>query len=164
LAALTFLVCHRDSALPVGFPALPVVQGNLPNADKVALGRRLFFDPRLSADQKVSCATCHAPGHAFADTKELSTGVLGKTGDRNTPSLLNVAFVPRLLWDGTVPNLEEQVRYPIRHPQEMDSTERKAVAFQKSDNQYPGLFDKAFSDPEITFQPSRKPSRASSVR
>jgi cytochrome c peroxidase len=86
---------------------------------KVALGRTLFFDRRLSADGNVSCATCHDPARAFTDGKPVAIGVMAKQGTRNTPTILNAAFAESLFWDGRARSLEEQVSHPLMSSFEM---------------------------------------------
>ncbi|MBS3914085.1 MAG: c-type cytochrome [Bacteroidetes bacterium] len=83
------------------------------------LGKKLFFDPILSSDKTISCASCHKPEFAFADTMAFSKGVGGQLTARNTPSAMNVAGRPYLFWDGRVATLEEQVLHPIANPVEM---------------------------------------------
>src|SRR5215470_12342467 len=88
----------------------------------VETGRQLFFDKRLSADSSVSCATCHDPQRGFADSEVLSPGVLGRKGNRHTPSLIGRGAGTLQFWDGRSPGLEQQVLEPIRNPNEMGMT------------------------------------------
>lgn len=81
---------------------------------EIDLGRYLFFDPALSANSKVACASCHNPTHAFADGRARSVGVGAREVRRNAPSLWNVGFLQRLFWDGRAHSLEEQMQGP-RH-------------------------------------------------
>lgn len=106
--------------LPDHFPEMPVPANNPLSVDAVELGRLLFHDTRLSRDGLVSCATCHLQHLAFSDGQALSTGIEGRTGLRNAPSLANVAYAPRLFADGGVPSLELQVLAPIADVNEMD--------------------------------------------
>jgi len=87
--------------------------------DKVALGRTLFFDPRLSSDNTVSCATCHFPQAAFADKRQVSLGVGLQAGDRNAPTIINRAFSREQFWDGRAGSLEEQLKLPLINSTEM---------------------------------------------
>jgi len=87
---------------------------------KAGLGRRLFFDPILSNDRSVSCATCHDPARAFTDERTLAVGVFGRVGKRHSPSLVNRGFGRSQFWDGRAATLEAQVLQPIRDPNEMD--------------------------------------------
>jgi cytochrome c peroxidase len=84
--------------------------------DQVELGRLLFFDPILSGDRTISCASCHKPAYAFADTTALSPGVSGRKGTRNTPSAMNIAIQDIFFWDGRARTLEEQALAPIANP------------------------------------------------
>lgn len=107
--------------LPPGAPVPPVPEANRPTATRVALGKRLFFDERLSLGRGISCASCHHPARAFSDTVALSVGVHGTTGFRNASSLANVAYHPALFRDGGVPTLEQQVLAPVHDEAEMDA-------------------------------------------
>ncbi len=89
------------------------------NKDKVALGRSLFFDPRLSSDNTVSCASCHSPQAAFSDKRKVSLGVGLLAGDRNAPTIINRAFSGEQFWDGAANSLEEQAKLPLINPKEM---------------------------------------------
>lgn len=87
---------------------------------KVELGRKLFFDPRLSGDNRMSCATCHMPDKAYGDGLALSTGADGNPLARNTQTCLNVGFFKVFFWDGRAASLEEQALGPIQSPVEMN--------------------------------------------
>src|SRR5579885_3174299 len=91
---------------PLGLPPVPIPADNPPTAETIELGRRLYYDPILSSDGSVSCATCHDPEHGFADPKPVSTGVGGKTGTRNSPTVFNSAYFKVQFWDGRAPDLE----------------------------------------------------------
>lgn len=99
---------------------VPAPKENPTTPEKVALGKLLFFDPRLSGDNKMSCATCHRPDKSFSDGLALAKGAGGKTLKRNSPSLLNVGFKTTLFWDGRVKTLEEQALLPIQAADEMN--------------------------------------------
>jgi len=86
---------------------------------KVALGERLFFDGRLSADGTVACSTCHDPARAFTDGRPTSIGIDGRVGQRNAPTILNALYDETQFWDGRVKTLEEQAALPIVNPIEM---------------------------------------------
>jgi cytochrome c peroxidase len=105
------------STLPVEPPA-PADNPTTP--DRVALGKQLFFDPRLSGDNKMSCSTCHVPAKAFADGLPAPNGAGGRPLARNTQSLLNVAFYTAYFWDGRAGSLEEQALAPMRAADEMN--------------------------------------------
>ena len=85
---------------PLGLPPVPIPADNPPTAETIALGRRLYYDPVLSADNTVSCATCHDPRFGFADPKPVSEGVDKKTGTRNSPPVTNAAYFKVQFWDG----------------------------------------------------------------
>lgn len=115
--------------IPLGLDGLlPVPAGNPLTAEGVSLGRELFFDPRLSRDRSLSCASCHRPEWRFTDDRPLAVGVFGRTGGRRTPSLLNRAYGRAFFWDGRETTLEEQVVQPIVNPKEMDLPLEEAVA------------------------------------
>src|SRR5579863_3557576 len=90
----------QEITAPLGLPPVPIPPDNPPTAETIALGRRLYYDPILSADNSVSCATCHAPQFGFADPKPVSEGVGKKTGTRNSPPVVNVAYFKVQFWDG----------------------------------------------------------------
>jgi cytochrome c peroxidase len=90
------------------------------SAEKIALGKKLFFDTRLSIDESVSCATCHLPAFGFTDRKKVSEGVENRKTDRNSPSILNAIFLPTVMFDAHITSLEMQVIVPIQEHVEMD--------------------------------------------
>ena len=99
-------------ALPEVAPAPP---NNPTTPEKVALGRRLFNDRRLSGDGTLNCGSCHdLYGHAGADGRRTATGINGQIGGRNAPTVWNAAFQSVMFWDGRAPSLEEQAKGPIR--------------------------------------------------
>jgi cytochrome c peroxidase len=100
--------------------AVPAPKGNPTTPEKVALGKLLFFDPRLSGDNILSCATCHRPDRAFGDGLPQARGAGGRTLRRNTPSLLNVGFYSTFHWDGRAKSLEGQALLPIQAADEMN--------------------------------------------
>jgi cytochrome c peroxidase len=113
----------RSDAAPrlAPLPAeVPAPDDNPTTAERVELGKQLFFDPRLSGDNTMSCATCHDPGKAFGDGLERAKGHGGKTLERNTPGLLNAGLYSTYLWDGRANSLEEQALTPIQSPAEMN--------------------------------------------
>ena len=101
--------------LPLGLDLyFPVPEENPLTPEKVVLGRRLFFDPILSRDKSVSCAACHDPLLAFTDGRRISQGIFGRSGVRNTPTIVNRAYGKSQFLDGRVSTLEEQVILPIQ--------------------------------------------------
>ena len=123
-------------AIPADNPQTP---------DKVALGQRLFFDGRLSADGTVACSTCHDPGRAFTDGRATSIGIGGRTGQRNAPTILNALYNATQFWDGRAATLEQQAAMPIINPVEMGQpTLDAAVAAVASDAGYRDAFQRVF--------------------
>ncbi|HYF32087.1 MAG TPA: cytochrome c peroxidase [Chitinophagaceae bacterium] len=114
-------------------------------ANKAELGKVLFFDPILSSDSTISCASCHLPEFAFADTARVSTGVGGSKGTRNTPSAMNVLLQRSFFWDGRAASLEEQALKPIENPVEMNLPIDKAVARLQNSKTYSAWFRKIFN-------------------
>lgn len=125
-------------------PPLPPDPGNAvaDDPDAAELGHHLFFDTRLSADGKVSCATCHQPEHHFTDQRPLGVGIA--TGDRNTMSLVGVAYSPWLFWDGRKDSLWSQALEPLENPLEHGSDRRDIVTLIKSDADYRRRYGKVF--------------------
>jgi cytochrome c peroxidase len=117
--------------LPRGVPAdlweLLVPPDNPVTADKVSLGRRLYYDKRLSSDGTVSCATCHDPSRGFSDGRRVAAGIGGRTGARNSPTVLNAVFNEFQFWDGRASSLEEQAKGPMVNPVEMGFTSHDEV-------------------------------------
>ncbi len=114
--------------VPAGLPADEVERAQEATEAQVELGRQLFFDPVLSSDRTVACASCHKPEHGFADTEPLSTGVGGRRTTRNAPTLYNRALGRTFMWDGRAQSLEEQVLLPIVNELEMNLSLDAAVA------------------------------------
>jgi cytochrome c peroxidase len=114
---------------------------------RAELGRRLFFDPILSSDRTVSCASCHKPELAFADDRAVSVGVGGKLGTRNTPSVMNASGRTSLFWDGRAETLEDQALHPIENPVEMALPVPEALARLNADPSYAKQFELAYNGP-----------------
>jgi cytochrome c peroxidase len=111
---------------------------------KAQLGKKLFFDPILSENHTISCASCHKPQFAFADTSRFSQGIYGHLTTRNTPSAMNVRGRTSLFWDGRVKSLEEQALAPLVHPNEMGLPLTEAVKRLNADVFYRQAFRKIF--------------------
>lgn len=107
---------------------------------EVELGKKLFFDPILSSDSTVSCASCHKPEYGFADNVAFSTGVGGKKTSRNTPSVLNMKNRTAFFWDGRASSLEEQALGPIQNPDEMNLPIAQAIERLKNHPFYSQAF------------------------
>jgi cytochrome c peroxidase len=116
------------------------------------LGRVLFYDTRLSANNTVACGSCHLQSHAFATPQRFSKGFEGKMTDRNAMSLVNLRFYTRgrFFWDERARSLEEQVLMPIQSKTEMGQDLTQLVALLAQDARYPELFSEAFGDAQIT--------------
>lgn len=112
---------------------------------KAALGKKLFSEKILSKDSSVSCASCHIPKFAFADTVAFSKGIGGKLTTRNTPSVLNMKNRPYYFWDGRAASLEEQALMPIANPDEMGLPIEEAVQRLNEHREYKLLFKKIFN-------------------
>jgi cytochrome c peroxidase len=123
-----------------------------PTPERVRLGRWLFFDPRLSADDTVSCATCHQPEHGFSQPTPVATGVGGRRGTRKAPSIVNQAWsiYPHFFWDGRAESLEAQALGPIANPVEMALSHDEMVAKVGRVEGYRPYFAEAFGDNEVT--------------
>ncbi len=105
--------------IPLGLVEIVWPEENPYSAEKAELGWLLFFDTRLSSDRSVSCASCHAPAHAYADGRPVSTGIKQQKGGRSAPSVINRVYGAAQFWDGRAASLEEQAKGPIANPIEM---------------------------------------------
>ena len=123
---------------------LPVPEDNPLTPEKVALGRRLFFDPILSRDYTLACASCHDPRRAFVDGLPIAVGIEDRHGTRNAPAIFNRAYGKTQFLDGRAASLEEQALQPIQNPREFDMTPEAVVTRLKDHSDYPGLFQAAF--------------------
>jgi len=108
--------------IPSGLPQLIVPANNPLTAEKIALGRQLYFDKRLSIDNTVACASCHDPAKGYSNGEQFATGVDGKKGGRNSPTVINSAYQSFQFWDGRAKTLEDQALGPIQNPIEMNLT------------------------------------------
>ncbi len=130
----TSLPAHRDGFTP----------------QQIDLGRYLFFDPALSADGSISCASCHHPDKGFSDNRARSIGIYGHEVARSAPTLWNVAFLKRLFWDARAETLEEQAQGPLYHPHEMGNNEAQLRQTLNDNPTYRSLFREAFPGAEST--------------
>jgi cytochrome c peroxidase len=138
--------------LPLGLQAgsAYIPDDNLMSDDKIALGKLLYFDKRISKDGTLACASCHNPFHGFADPERTSAGVVGKPGTRNSPTVINRLFSADQFWDGRAKDLEAQAHGPITNPIEMAmGSEAEAVERVRAVKGYAPLFAKAFGDDAI---------------
>jgi cytochrome c peroxidase len=132
----------------VGFPAALaewVISPTSLRPARVALGQKLFFEPRLSGNGTVACATCHDPARGFTDGRPVSIGIHGRVGQRNAPTILNALYSKTQFWDGRVATLEQQAALPITNPFEMGSASvAEAVSRISGDKDYQARFMQAF--------------------
>jgi cytochrome c peroxidase len=136
--------------VPLGLPPVPVPADNPVTAETVALGRKLFYEKRLSADNTISCSMCHSPQLGFSDGRKFSLGVAGKRGTRHAPTVINAAYSRMQFWDGRAPSLELQAAGPIANPVEMNQPHDVSVAKLAADPQYKAMFEAAFGPGPIT--------------
>jgi cytochrome c peroxidase len=130
---------------PVAWTTIYVPAGNEPTADRIALGRKLYFDTRLSKDGTLACATCHDVSRGFTDHRSVSEGIGDQLGKRSAPTTMNAAMMQSQFWDGRAPSLEEQAKLPILNPIEMGHPDAaSAMAGVNTDHAYQGLFQKAY--------------------
>ena len=140
--------------IPSGFPT-PVYsfQNNTPTNEKFILGRELFYDPILSADNTISCGSCHQAFSAFAHSQhDLSHGINGLLGTRNSPALQNLNWKSSFMWDGGINHIEIQPLAPIQNPIEMGESLNNVIAKLQSKTKYQDLFRNAYGNDSITSQ------------
>ncbi len=149
-SGIVCLASERDtSPVPKGLPPVPHPEDNPPSPEKIALGKQLFFDKRVSRGSKLACVNCHVPQKGYTDGKRFATGVTGKQGGRSAPSLINAAYNRFLFWDGREPSLEAQALGPIQNPIEMNMSLEDLVAKLKPIEGYRTQFQEVFGG-EIT--------------
>lgn len=154
VAAIYIFGAPKKAATPLANFSAPFIYGRfqVPNdnpltTESVALGRRLFYDPRLSGNNQISCATCHQQEFAFTDGLKASVGVSGKPLAFNSMSLANLMWGPqRFFWDGRSESLEDQALQPIQHPDEMAQSLDELMAELAADAVYVELFDAAYGE------------------
>lgn len=166
MSGAVLLGCHPDPEhtvsrppeigfeVPPGWPEPAYHFENNPLTwDGFELGRKVFYDERLSRDQSVSCGSCHQQFAAFAHKDhDVSHGVDNLLGTRNSPPLFNLNWHTSYFWDGGVNHLESQPINPIENPVEMDETIPGIIAKMEADPEYGPMFEKAFGTPEINSQ------------
>ncbi len=130
---------------PTAWTTIFVPAGNELTPDRVALGRKLYFDTRLSRDGTLACATCHDVSRGFTDHRSVSEGIGDRLGKRSAPTTMNAALLQSQFWDGRAPSLEEQAKLPILNPIEMGHPDSAgAMASVNTDPAYRTLFQKAY--------------------
>lgn len=129
---------------------ISIPQNNPTTQAGVYLGRNLFYEPLLSANNKISCSSCHEQKRAFTDGKAFSNGVDGTLTSRNSMALVNLLWARRFFWDGRATGLEAQAAFPLSDPHEMGQALTVSAAKLRQSPKYPILFQKAFGDTAIT--------------
>lgn len=140
------------AAAPFGMDLYVAGAKQKPTPERVRLGRWLFYDTRLSADNTISCATCHRPEYAFSQPTAAPIGIGGRAGSRKTPTFVNetVTLEPHFFWDGRAASLEEQLLEPIANPNEMGNTHDAMVRTLSGIRGYQPYFAQAFGSGGIT--------------
>ena len=138
--------------IPSNFPPVEIPDENPLTVEGVRLGRHLFWENRMSGDNSMSCASCHAPQYAFSDPSPSSIGINGDSSKRNSMVLQNLAWSNDFFWDGSVITLEEQILLPVMDSTEMDESWSNFLNEIKFDNLYRELFYDAFGtlEPDST--------------
>ncbi len=165
-AGLVILACSRKEttevqegihqyklSIPAGLDpnyAKWIPANNPLTAEKIELGKMLYFDPRLSKDGTVSCATCHNPILGYSNGVPFSAGFKGQLGNRNSPTTLNRLYSTLQFWDGRAKSLEDQAMRPVQNPVEMANTVEGMIANLDKISGYKPYFQKAFGSEEIT--------------
>jgi cytochrome c peroxidase len=153
---LLSLACYFSSSEIIGLRPSHFPKPNYSldsSAESIQLGRALFYDPILSLDGTISCASCHSPYNAFAHTDHaVSHGIGDSIGTRNAPALFNLAWQKELMWDGAINHIETQALAPISHPGEMGESLPNVLSKLQKSSLYPTLFRDAYGDTSITSQ------------
>jgi len=154
-----FFACKKDKVghvptpyqleIPSHFPDMNIPEDNPMTVEGVELGRKLFYEKKLSGDNTMSCASCHAPENAFSDPNQFSTGIDGIEGNRNSMALVNLGWQNFFFWDGRAKTLEEQILGPVPNPIEMHQSWTAAVAKINADVNYRNDFFRAFGEEGI---------------
>jgi len=137
------------------WPEMEYPSDNQPDLEKIALGERLFFDPILSIDSSISCASCHKEVYGFADDVAISPGVENRLGKRNSPSLWNVGYQPYFMREGGVPTLEMQVLVPVQEHSEMAFNLVLLAQRLNASTAYKNEFLEAFGDSATSYTITR---------
>lgn len=143
-ALIGFLILLGLLILLAGGQTVGIDEKKLSDFNAASLGGMLFNDVLLSKDFSVSCASCHKPEFAFADTVAFSVGINGQVGSRNTPSAMNVLARTALFWDGRASSLEEHALQPIANPKEMGLSIVEAIDRLRRHPVYPDLFERVY--------------------
>jgi cytochrome c peroxidase len=130
-------------------PPLTSPADNPTSPAKVELGKRLFFDPRVSGSGQIACASCHDPDLGWADGRTISYGHRREPLRRNAPGLMNVAYMPVLFWDGRASSLEDQARQVMLNPSEMSATPDSIIREISAVPEYRAAFREVFESDRI---------------
>lgn len=151
---IVFCSCKKDRVeylptayqleIPSHFPEMKIPDDNPMTVEGVELGRYLFYEKRLSGDNKMACAACHLPSASFSDSSQFSVGIDGIPGNRNGMALINLGWDDFFFWDGRAATLEQQILGPVVNPIEMHETWKNAVLELRADVIYRNRFYKAF--------------------
>lgn len=131
------------------FDPMPIPEDNPLTVEGIYLGRKLFYEKRLSANHTMSCATCHQQENGFADFRQFSLGLHDEVGIRNSMAIVNLGWEKRLFWDGRATSLEHQISDPVTNPIEMNNSWDTVVQTLQNTPEYPALFYKAFGSTAI---------------
>jgi len=162
LASLS--ACQKDAEVPVvqdfqnipsWFPEMEIPTENQLTKARIDLGRKLFYEKKLSRDESISCGTCHKLENAFTDELSIATGIEGRLGLRNTPTLANIGYTDIMFMDGGVRTLELQAQSPIFTHEEMDFTIAEFLDRIEGDETYTRMFDEAYGQEPGAFGISR---------
>jgi cytochrome c peroxidase len=140
--------------VPIALTRAAIPPDNAQTPDKIALGEKLFFDGRLSANGTVACASCHDPGRAFTDGSPVSIGIGNRVGQRNAPTILNALYNKAQFWDGRAATLEQQAALPITNPVEMgqpilDSAVARIAAIPEYRAYFRRVFGRRLTGPDL---------------
>jgi cytochrome c peroxidase len=159
VGVVIFLSCKKDKVgheptpyvldIPSHFPDMIIPADNPMTVEGVQLGRKLFYEKKLSGDNTISCASCHAPENSFTDPNQFSVGIDGVQGTRNSMALINMGWQDFFFWDGRSKTLEQQILEPVPNPIEMHQSWSKAVSKLNSDMNYRNMFFRAFNEEGI---------------
>ncbi len=144
----------QQIGLPTKAARAAIPRDNPQTPEKIALGEKLFFDGRLSADMTVACSTCHDPARAFTDRRPTSIGIKGRIGQRNAPTILNALYNKTQFWDGRAKTLDRQAALPIVNPSEMgqpslDSAVARIAAIPAYQQAFRGAFGRPPNGPDL---------------
>lgn len=147
---MLFNFCTKKNVNALSVPLAPTVENNQSNPARVELGKILFFDPRLSGSNWISCASCHNPAMGWSDGLKIGLGHNFQILGRNTPTIINTAFGHLQFWDGRAGSLEEQATGPIESTGEMNQNLDDLVKELNAISGYKALFDKAYPNEGIS--------------